>query len=447
MDDVKLKKFFPKILGIFMMLILFVGIGSQLVLAQSTTGTYGISASVNPVSPVALTPLTINLKVTNNGTGISNGIVQVEIFSVNSSTRLYSKTLTSQTISSTQTGTYSVPWTPTTTGVYYVKAGVFSSDWSQNPIWNAKVTTFTVSSSGTVVPPAVTPPATTTPPTTTSPSTSLQDKFGVDKLYNTVAGGTEWFSLWANGVARTFTGVDPKDPWFDANHGDATFKVDGNGLFSITGAVPRMYIHDPTLQKSWGNVEMTVYAKRVSDSGTAYGGIVGIARANHGTTAPELSNLCDTRGIGARIRYDGHTDFEKETSHPNSVAVANKTIFSGGMPFNTWIGYKYVIYDQADGNVKLETWMDLTDGLNGGNWQKINEIVDNGTNIGIGGVPCKSGISPTIKYNVGNIRAGSESGKPNISVYFRSDNIGTNGLVYKEMSVREINPNSVATAK
>lgn len=266
-------------------------------------------------------------------------------------------------------------------------------------------------------------------------TSAAADPFGVTQLYPTTSGGKEWTSNWANGVARTFTwGADPQDSWFFGK-GNATYSVDGQGNFLISGAVPRMYIYNPTLATGWRNVEMTVYAMRVADSGTAYGGVVGAARTNH---TADTVNLCDTRGIMGRFRYDGHIDLEKETSHPNSVAIQNKTVFSGGLPKNKWIGYKLVVYDLPNGNVKVENYMDQTDGAGGGTWVKVNELEDTGKNFGVGGKACKAGIDPALRLTAGDVRAGSETGKPNLAVYWRSDNVGTNGLKYKKMSVREI---------
>ena len=275
-----------------------------------------------------------------------------------------------------------------------------------------------------------------TPPTPPTSPTSQLDPLGVKKIYPT--SGREWFSNWTSN-ARNFTGRDPRDTWFDADHGNANYQVDGNGSLIVSGSVPRMYIHDPTLNTSWGNVEMTVYAKRVADSGIAWGGIVGAARTNHGTTAPELLNLCDTRGITGRMRYDGKIDFEKETSHPSSSVVQSRTYWSGGFPRNIWVGYKYVVYDLPNGNVKQELYLDQTDGLNGGNWTKINEFEDNGSNFAVGGVPCAAGINPALRLNL-QARQGSESGKPNVAVYWRTDGVSTNGMIYKKMSVRAITP-------
>lgn len=268
------------------------------------------------------------------------------------------------------------------------------------------------------------------------------DKWGIKQLYPSAAGGKNWVSKWDNGSPRSFRGVDPLDPWFDANHGDASYSVDGQGLFKITGPVPRMYVHDPTnnVASSWRNVEITLYAMRVADAGTAWGGIVCLGRTNHGTTGSETSNLCDTRGLGARMRYDGKVDFEKETSHPISQVAASKSYWSGSLPRNQWLGYKHVIYDLPDGNVKQELWLDESDGASGGAWKKINEFTDTGSNFGTAGRACKSGVAPGLRLTNSDSRPGSESGKPNITVYCRSDDVGANGLIYKKMSVREIAP-------
>ena len=198
-----------------------------------------------------------------------------------------------------------------------------------------------------------------------------------------------------------------------------------------------MYILDVARTGFWHNVEITVYGMRISDSSIGYAGIMAYARTNHYVD----ENICDDRGYGGRFTYDGRADFEKETAHHLSngnAQTATQHPWGGAMPKNVWIGYKYVVYDLANGNVKLELYMDTTDGLNGGTWNKITEFEDTGNNFGVGKGACKSGINPALKLTNSDVCPGSETGKPNLDVYFRSDGVGTDGLWYKKGSVREI---------
>ncbi|TPV94757.1 MAG: hypothetical protein B7733_13580 [Myxococcales bacterium FL481] len=283
-------------------------------------------------------------------------------------------------------------------------------------------------------------------------------------LYPSLAGGKLWEASWDDGVPRTFDGVDPRDPWFDADHGSATYSVDGDGNLRISGSTPRMYVHDPDREEQWRDVEITMYFRRVADSGTNWGGLVAFARSNHGTIrengesgdAPSDESFCDSRGVGARFRYDGRVDFEKETDHPASATVIHKPLdeacdlapqcdpaeiasdWSLGMPYDAWFGAKYVVYDRPDGQVHLELWLDESEGVDGGHWVQVAVYDDDGREFGVGSTPCGPGIDPAMPLTNAATRVGSESGRPNITVYFRSDGVSSDGLWYRYGSVREI---------
>lgn len=209
------------------------------------------------------------------------------------------------------------------------------------------------------------------------------DPFGVVELYPSSAGGGSWTSEhWsAEGPYALTARLDPHDPQqISGFRGDGSLDVEAGGELVMRGAQPRIYVY-PGPAGAWQNVEVTVYYRRVSDDGTAYAGLVIGARSGpdgHG----ELP--CDAHTYYSRLRQDGATDFEKELMHAPSATRSRVDAESlwpadGALPFELWIGWKYVLYNLADGEgVKLESYRDLTGGVGGGAWELVNETIDNG---------------------------------------------------------------------
>lgn len=266
-----------------------------------------------------------------------------------------------------------------------------------------------------------------------APKGNGSDEVGIHEIYPSAPDGMHWEANWTGGEYAW-----SEDPWVEIGSRDVRYRT-ADGVLSISGNLSRLYIREPNKQRQWRDVEVTIYAKRIADEDIDYSGIVSAVRINHGVTAPLADAPCDSRGLSARLRFDGAIDFGKEIAHPNTVASHSIEVFPNGLPYGEWIGYKHIVYDIDNGTgTRQELWMDLTDGRDGGAWNLFAVHEDHSySGIGEGETPCAPGIDPAIPY-VNGPRAGSESGLPSIAVLIRADGIGFNGLQYKWTSVREI---------
>jgi hypothetical protein len=265
------------------------------------------------------------------------------------------------------------------------------------------------------------------------PDRSDADAFGIRKLRPDRPGGMTWHADWDR--PRAFSGRDPADPWFDADYGEGSYFV-ADGVLVISGAHPRMHVRHPDPHRQWHDVEITMYFL-ARERGPAYAGMVAVARTNHGIDADPADALCDSRGLGARMRYDGAVDFEKETAHPANVVLRQRRLWAGQLPLRRWIGFKYLVFDVGS-DVRMEVWRDLGGGVDGGRWERVLEARDDGRTHGT--EACAPWVDARAALTASSYRAGSESGRPNRSVYFRTDEVGDAGLLYKWGSVREIAP-------
>ena len=214
---------------------------------------------------------------------------------------------------------------------------------------------------------------------------ATHDVFGIKKVYKDKAGGPQWDARhWNSGCSRTIKSgdKDPEDPTqCSENRGNVTWTIDGNGLLVFNGTKssgrtePRFHLNKPE-QYFFRDVECTFYIMRVKDDNTNWGGACLGVRS--GPNGHSYSNeYCDAHTYYQRMRHDGKRDFEKELKHPQSSVKDSKYMWPNNakFPYNKWIGYKSVTRNAGNG-VKMQLYLDTTEGANGGTWVKLGEVGD-----------------------------------------------------------------------
>lgn len=263
------------------------------------------------------------------------------------------------------------------------------------------------------------------------------DSFGISMLNSTIPGGRTWFSKWANGEDRKLHSSyrDPFDPEFIAR-GNGTISIDGDGIATMSGSAPRMYVYDKAGKKKWNNVEVTVYMKRMSEAGfvSSQGLVVG-ARSEHQDAT--LDEPCFGQTYYGRILYDGRSNFQKEVVHEEAYGVTKPNnqgnivwdTKSGEMPKGVWIGMKYTVKTVEDGSaVELEMYRDMTGGKDGGQWEKVADYIDRGD---WGETDSGADVEAICGYDADKIFL-----DPATSIFIRNDKIDE--AQYKWFSIREI---------
>jgi hypothetical protein len=232
--------------------------------------------------------------------------------------------------------------------------------------------------------------------------------------------------------------ADPYDPEFRLEGDDQILEIEGDGTARSSGEQIRIYVGDRTRVRKWLNVELTVYAKRVSDrSGDeGAGGFEFQARTDDGHTSSTaidprtgLPVQCAGHAYGFSFRNDGRALVEKEIRHPVYTAQAAANVWNGGtFPRNRWIGMKLIVYSIDGGrHVKQELWRDLTDGRDGGTWEKVFEHTD------AGGWAVDPAVAASCKVPPDHILT---RGEP--YVILRGDAVTEQW--FKKISIREIRP-------
>ena len=255
------------------------------------------------------------------------------------------------------------------------------------------------------------------PPATDDGSNSTDDEGGVDKwgveeLYSTAGGGPTWY-------IREQTDPTADGYFYYGMYEGTTVKYQGSGVWQVDAQSGtqehgiRMHVDSP--DGVWKNTEISGYF----NVQTGDDQITMIAR--HGPSYHDDGG-CQAYGYYGMTAVDGNVFFKKKLYHFDggyTQRVAQVDALDNIL--NEWIGMKFVVYDLADGAVKLELWIDEGDMTN--NWKKVTELVDEGGLSVEGGDDCGRQSDHIIEDGT--------------RVSYRVDN---SLFDFKKLSVREIQP-------
>ena len=275
-------------------------------------------------------------------------------------------TLTLSTDRKTVTFSHSSSLSSSTSYIVTITAEV--KDLASNPMVTAKTWSFTTA--------APSPP----PPPPPIPGTD-----GIKEIYPTAPGSDTWF----------FNPENPEDGQFDPNGADISKNVDGSwhldpgttgmlvfpksaGLLSddARGNLPT-YDFSELAQighwyksTDWKNTEMTGYFKVSSTkSGDGISFVTRSVRHNEA-----IQNGCGGSSYHNNIRFEGTFQYKKEQWHVNYDTLSPSKNGIGSI-MNKWVGFKGIVYNLPNGNVKLESYVDKD---NNNQWQKVQELIDSG---------------------------------------------------------------------
>ena len=371
-------------------------------------------------------PKVVSFKPTDSETGVAV---------VSSVTATFDEAVQSSTLSTTtfkvQAGTTSIPGTVTLSADGKIAMFDPTSLLAASISYTATITTGVKDLAGNPMVTAKTWTFTTAAPSPPPPPPPVPGTDGIKEIYPTAPGSDAWF----------FNPENPEDGQFDPNGADISKNVDGSwhldpgttrmlvfpksaGLMSddARGNLPTYdfselaqigHWYKPT---DWKNTEMTGYFKVSSTkSGDGISFVTRSVRHNEAS-----HNGCGGSSYHNNIRFEGTFQYKKEQWHVNydNLPPSKNSI---GSIMNKWVGFKGIVYNLPNGNVKLESYVDKD---NNNQWQKVQELIDSG--------------------NWGDDMTHCNADKPGVQITWGSPMIifKSTGVTYdfKKLSIRNIIP-------